>query len=56
MNKEDMKYLKGWSLSILITILKGLGLSILIVIAIVAFANADIKLRTGENIQCKVEL
>ena len=44
MSKEDVRYLKG------------LGLSILIVIAIVAFANADIKLRTGENIQCKAEL
>lgn len=44
MNNEDKQYLKGW------------GLSILIAIAIVAFANADIKLRTGENIQCKVEL
>ena len=44
MTKEDMQYLKGWSLSILIAI------------AIVAFANADIKLRTGENTQCKVEL
>jgi len=44
MNKENMQYLKGWSLSILIAI------------AIVAFANADIKRRTGENIQCKVEL
>jgi hypothetical protein len=44
MTKEDMQYLKGW------------GLSILIAITIVAFANADIKLRTGENIQCKVEL
>jgi hypothetical protein len=43
MNKEDMQYLKGW------------GVAILIAIVIVAFANADIKL-SGENIQCKVEL
>lgn len=44
MSKEDVQYLKVW------------GLSIIIAIVIVAFANADIKLRTGENIQCKVEL
>jgi hypothetical protein len=44
MIKEDIQYLKGW------------GLSILIVIVIAAHANADIKVRTGEKIQCEVEL
>ena len=39
-----MQYLKEW------------GLSILISIVIIAYFNADIKIRTGEKTQCNVGL